>query len=298
MRLIRFPRLLSAALAGVAVGAAVATGWNLTSAPTGSTAGDAPPTPAEALAARANGGSDRSDRAADDPDSDIGQAANGGEAATIPPPDFDLLEQPKKPYPTPDLPEPPDEEEPELTRIKYELEKLTWIAAGVVEKDPETSCTVDEDRLSEEGDYEFSCTVKVSDQPVTFDINAAVSDTEVQWEWTASRFAVTEEKVQYEAIRQSYKPGRVTCNFEGVQLVRIGAVDAIRCWVTRPDGDQMTYYGELLRDGSLVFRPGEAEDAETTDGESPNGGTGDNETEGKSEGGESADGGSDDGKPS
>lgn len=253
MRLIRFPRLLSAALAGVAVGAVVATGWNLT-APGGETAAADNPTasPPSALAARADGGADAEADA-----SDIGQADNGGDAASVPPPDLKLLKQPKKPFPVPDLPGAPDEESAELTRIEHELENLARTAAGLVEDEPDTECSEDEDTLTEEGEYDFSCTVTVSDQPVEFDVFAEVTDTEVQWEWTAARFAVSDEKVRYEAIRQSFKPGRVTCNFVGVQLVRIGTVDAIRCWVTRPDGDQMTYYGELLRDGSLVFRPGQ-----------------------------------------
>lgn len=260
MRLIRFPRLLSASLAGVAVGAIVATGWNLTTPDPGDAADEAgASSPPAALAARADGGEEEQ---TDESDSDIGQAANGGDAAPMPPPDLNLLKQPKKAFPVPDLPSAPDEESAELTRIEHELEKLAWTAAGIVEDEPDTSCTEDEDTLTEEGDYDFSCTVTVSGQPVEFDIAAEVTDTEVQWEWTAARFAVSEKKVRYEAVRQSFKPGRVTCNFVGVQLVRIGTVDAIRCWVTRPDGDQMTYYGELLRDGSLVFRPGqESEDS-------------------------------------
>lgn len=254
MRLIRFPRLLSAALAGVAVGAAVATGWNLTTPGGADVAGGSsdPTAPPAALAARADGGA--ADRGGGS-EADIGQADNGGEPEPVPPPNLNRLKQPKEAYPVPDMPESPDEESSELTRIEYELQKLAWTAAGFVEDEPDTSCTEDEDTLTEEGDYEFTCTVSVSGEPVEFAIRAEVTDTEVQWEWTASSFAVSEKKVRYEAVRQSFKPGRVTCNFAGVQLVRIGTVDAIRCWVTRPDGDQMTYYGELLRDGSLVFRP-------------------------------------------
>jgi len=249
----RFPRLLSAALAGIGVGAVVATSWNLGQVDADPSAVDT----SRQLTERTPSPSARPSQADDAP------GAEPEPTAPLPSPTvtYPLLDQPTKPFAVSDFPDEPAEDAPELERIAFELQKVAWNAAGVVDEDTETTCTDDGDEvgadvLSDVGDYAFDCEVSVGDRTVAFDVEADVSETRVEWEWSAARFAVSEEKILHEATRQAFKPSRVTCDAVGMQMFEIDLEDAIQCWVTGPDGEQVTYRGEVVRDGSLVFRRG------------------------------------------
>jgi len=176
---------------------------------------------------------------------------------TSPPPvRLKPLEQPKEPFKTPPMPDPPGEKTQELDRIAYGLKKVVWESAGVV--DPKTTkarCTVGENDIIKVATYKFRCDVSLWASSSRFYIRAKVSRTKVVWTWSARKLPVSEEKAVYEATRQSFKPARVTCDIIRLELVEVGNRHGFTCWVTDVYNESTTYHGELLPDGMLAFRP-------------------------------------------
>ncbi len=164
------------------------------------------------------------------------------------------LPQPDETFATPKMPEPPAKSDPELSRITYELKRVVWGAAGVV--DPKTTkakCSKGENDIIQVGSYQFSCDVTLWGSSTRFNVRAKVNRSDVAWSWSAARLPVSEDKAVYEATRQSFKPAKVTCDVIKLDLVEVGTREGVTCWVTDVFNKQQTYHGELLPDGALAF---------------------------------------------
>jgi hypothetical protein len=172
------------------------------------------------------------------------------------------LDQPKSVFSEPKFPPPPKESAAELDRLEYELEKVVWASAGVVDKKAKTSCDIRETDLIKVGKLDFDCSVTSSGTKVNFKVNTTVTKSNLDWGWRAPWLPVSEDKAVYEATRQSFRPARVTCDIVGVELVRVDKSDGLTCWVTDIHNKRTTYRGELILDKEkgklkflLVFKP-------------------------------------------
>lgn len=232
MRETRVPRLLSATIGAGAVGVAVVAGLQLGQDPSGA-GHDA-----------AIGGARRSPSPSPTPT-----------PTPTPSPTLEELDTADTPFPTPSFPDPPGKSSAELDRIGYQLRKVAWTSAGYVDPDTDTDCSVSEDDLIETGSYDFTCTVSFDDVKTSFAVTAKVKEKKVYWDYSAKKLPVSEKKATYELTRQAFEPARATCNLVGTEPVRVGDKKALRCWVTTADNTETTYEGELVPDGSLIFRP-------------------------------------------
>lgn len=165
------------------------------------------------------------------------------------------LEQPDKEFGKPKLPEKPAEDSDELTHIVYLLESSSWTAAGMVDEEhTETDCSISSSELTQEGSYDFGCTVSLAGAKIEYDVTAEVKDKKVPITLDTEKLPVSEEKAVHEATRQSFKPARVTCDIVGVEAIRVGKQDGFTCWVTDVENQRTTYFGEVMEDGQLALR--------------------------------------------
>jgi hypothetical protein len=186
------------------------------------------------------------------------RAATPGATKAGPTPTVTLspLPQPRKTFDTPRMPNAPSKTDTELMRIAYQLKTVVWESSGIV--DPKTTkarCTKSADEIIQVGRYAFTCDVSLWGSSTEFKVRAKVNRSAVEWSWSAKRLPVSEDKAVHEATRQSFKPARVTCDVTKLELVEVGVERGLTCWVTDVYNKSTPYYGELLPDGALAFRP-------------------------------------------
>ena len=166
------------------------------------------------------------------------------------------LPQPDQTYAAPKMPEGPSKSDPELDHIAYQLKRVVWASAGVVDpKTTKASCSKSENDIIQVGSYTFTCDVTLWGSSTRFQVKAKVNRSDVAWSWSAAKLPVSEDKAIHEATRQAFKPARVTCDVIDLELVSVGTRTGLSCWVTDIYNKSTVYRGELLPDGSLAFRP-------------------------------------------